>query len=616
MTSKKALIQWLNPNNYRLRSKLIITYILLTVVPISLMGYISNLEYTKSIEEQVGEYIPKILDQANENIDKQMAELTYAPELLYNSSQVLSILRKNVYPTRSEFLNDRFIVNSYLSSTYFTEKNSLLGVFVWTTEQRLFSSTAVSYTGFEKEPEWRDKDAIILQHETDLRFKGKPPFFLIVKPIQDLENRRDIGTIAIAVQISFIEKVLLDIKDQDEAEIWIMNKQGRVIYHTNPAQIGTVEDISKFPITNGSFRSYKDGERMLVSVSESEQTDWITVHSIPFKYLTEQADLVKDVLILVFAAIVLATIIISVYVAWSVSRPIHRLSRLMRNVEKGNFQVDLNIDSTDEIGILSRSFNSMVSKIRELVQLNYHIELRQKQAELYALQSQINPHFMYNTLETISMAVEEDEKETVVEMVTLLGRMLRFSLSNKDRIVAMDKEVEHIQNYLRIQKYRFEQRLHFTIESDLDLQQYYSPKFILQPIIENCIKHGLETRKALGIDIRISKVKGIRTESEDIAISVKDSGTGIDSETLGKIHASLRSDPIAGRDSGFGLVNVHARIVMMFGVEYGLTVESKPGEGTEVVIRIPVISDRQTVEKYERIEDESYRGQNQDDHRR
>lgn len=607
MTSKTNVNPWLYPKNYRLRSKLIITYILLTVVPISLLGYISYYQYTKSIEEQVGEYIPKILDQANENIDKQMAELTYAPELLYNSSQVLSILRKNSYPTRSEFLNDRFIVNSYLSSTYFTEKNSLLGVFVWT-KQRLFSSTAVSYTGFEKEPEWLEKEGIILQHETDLRFKGKPPFFLIVKQIQDLENRRNIGTIAIAVQLSFIEKVLLNIKDQDEAEIWIMNRQGRVIYHTNPEQIGAVEDMTKFPITNGSFRSYKDGQRMLVSVSEFERMDWITVHRIPFKYLTKQADLIRDVMVLFFIVIVLATLMISVLMAWSVSRPIHKLSRLMRNVEKGDFQVDLHIDSKDEIGILARSFNSMVSKIRELVQLNYHIELRQKQAELYALQSQINPHFMYNTLETISMAVEEDEKETVVKMVTLLGKMLRFSLSNKDRIVAMDKEVEHINNYLSIQKYRFEQRLNFTINAEIELHQYYSPKFILQPIIENCIKHGLETRKGLSINIRVSKINGIRPETEDIAISIRDSGTGINSETLEKIQELLKSDPIAKRDSGFGLINVHARIVMMFGAEYGLAVESKQHEGTEVVIRIPVISDLQTVEKYERIEDESYRG--------
>jgi two-component system sensor histidine kinase YesM len=608
MTSKPTILQWLHPRNYRLRSKLIITYILLTVVPISLLGIVSYYQYTKSIEEQVGEYIPKILDQANENFDKQMAELTFLPELLYNSSQVISILRKTSYLTRSEFLNDRFIMNSYLSSTYFTGKNTLLGVFVWTTNDRLFSSTAVSYTGFDKQPAWKNRDAIILQQEIDLRFKGKPPFFLLVKPIQDLENRRNIGTIAIAVQVSFIEKVLMDIKDRKEAEMWVMNRQGQVIYHTDPNQVGSIENVASYPILNGSFRSYKDGERMLVSVSESEQMDWITVHRIPFKYLTEQADLIKDVIILLFIAIVVATIILSVFMAWSVSRPIHRLSQLMRNVEKGNFQVDLNIISKDEIGFLARSFNSMVAKIRELVQLNYHIELRQKQAELYALQSQINPHFMYNTLETISMAVEEDEKETVVEMVTLLGKMLRFSLSNKDRIVAMDREVEHIRNYLSIQKYRFEQRLHFTIDSEIELQHYYSPKFILQPIIENCIKHGLETRKALAIDIRVFKVKGIRPDTEDIAIRIRDSGSGIDTDMLLRIHELLRSDPIAKRDSGFGLINVHARIVMLFGVEYGLTVESGAGQGTDVVVRIPVISDLQTVEKYERIEDESYRG--------
>ncbi|WP_342046790.1 cache domain-containing sensor histidine kinase [Bacillus sp. OTU530] len=602
MTSKIIINQWWRLKNYRLRTRLIITYILLTLVPMTILLYISYHQYMKSIEERVGEYIPKVLDQANSNIDKQMSELENLPELLYNSSQVLSILRKDSYLYQSNLHNDRFLVNSYLSRTYLTDKSPILGIFVWS-KDRLFSSTKVSYSGFHKAPNFREAESIVLQNETDLAFQGKPPFFLMSKQIQDFENRKNIGTISLAVQLSFIGDILMEIKDQNKAEMWVMNQQGRVIYHTNHEQIGTVEDINQYPITNGSFTSYKNGERQLVSVSKSEKMNWTIVHRIPVKYLTVKAELVKDVTILFFAIIGLATVIISIFMAWDVSRPIHNLSNLMKNVEKGDFEVDLKVDSRDEIGILAQSFNSMVSKIRELIQQNYHIELRQKQAELYALQSQINPHFMYNTLETISMAVEEGEDDTVVEMVALLGGMMRFSLSNKNRIVAFNKEVEHIENYLTIQKYRFDERLDFHIQSDINLHHYYSPKFILQPIIENCIKHGLETRRRkLTIGIYIKKIQG----TEDIIVSVQDDGTGINKETLEEINSLLKSDPIARRDSGFGLINVHARILMLFGEEYGLTVESRVKNGTVVMIRIPVIEGAEQIRKYERKEDPFY----------
>ncbi|MFC0471244.1 sensor histidine kinase [Halalkalibacter kiskunsagensis] len=603
MTSNTKFNQWWRPRNYQLRTKLIITYVLLTVVPMTILVYISYYQYTKSIEEQLGEYIPKMLDQANRNIDKQMTEFESLPELLYNSTRVLSILRKNHYSSQSERHNDIFTVNSYLSETYLSDKSPILGVFV-SSKDRLFSSTNVSYTG-QIPTKLTSSEDIILQHETNLRFKGKPPFFLLVKDIYDYENRRNIGSMSIALHLSFIENVLTEIKHRNESEISVINKEGRIIYHPDKHLIGTSVNMDDYPIHNGSFRTVKNNERMLVSVSESEQMNWILIHSIPFKHLTEKADLIKNITLIFFVIICSATVVISIFTAWSVSRPIYKLIHLMKNVEKENFQSVLKVNSKDEVGMLTISFNSMISRIRDLIQQNYHIELRQKQAELYALQSQINPHFMYNTLETITMAIEEDDDDTVVQMVSLLGKMLRFSLSNKDRIVQFNKEVEHIRNYLTIQKFRFEERLNFKIDSDIDLIQHYSPKFILQPVIENSIKHGLETRRGtLTLGITIFTAEGIRPGTKDIIIRVEDDGTGIDQESLDKINKLLKSDPIARRDSGFGLINVHARIIMIFGEEYGLTVHSPTKGETVVEMRIPVIDGIESVKKYERKEEE------------
>ncbi|WP_299087183.1 sensor histidine kinase [uncultured Metabacillus sp.] len=602
MISKIAGSQWWRPKNYQLRMKLIITYILLTLIPMTVLVYFSYHQYTKLIEEQVGENIPKILDQTNKNMEIQMSELEDLPQLLYNSNQVLSILRKDSYSNQSTLQIDYYKVNSYLSLTYLTDKSPLLGVFLWSKE-RFFSSSIVPYSGLEKTPDFKENESIVLQDQVDLRFKGKPSFFLMTERIEDFENRKEIGTLAIAVNLSFIEDIFKEINNQNKADMWIMNGQGKVIYHTDPERIGTVEDLDNYPTMNGSFRSYLEGEKQLVSVSESEKYDWVMVHRISMKHLTGKAEVIKDVTILFFVIIGLGTVIISIILAWGVSRPIYKLSKLMKDVEKGNFDVDLKVDSKDEIGLLANSFNSMISKIRELIKENFHIEIRQKQAELYALQSQINPHFMYNTLETISMAVEDNDDDTVVEMVTLLGRMLRFSLSNKNRIVPFNKEVEHIKNYLTIQQFRFEERLSFHILSEIDLNQLYSPKFILQPIIENCIKHGLETRRGtLTIRIYIRTVPGIQPGTKDVVIYVEDDGAGIDDKTLEKINSLLKSDPIGRRDSGFGMINVHGRIFMLFGEEYGLTVESGTENGTVIMIRFPVIEGDEEVKKYERKE--------------
>lgn len=602
MIFKMLRSRWWSPKNYQLRKRLIITYILLTLIPITVLVYFSYNQYTKLIEEQVGENVPKILDQMNKNIDNQMSELENLPKLLYNSNDVISVLRKDTYINQSALQIDYYKVNSYLSNTYLTDISPVLGVFLWSND-RFFSSTLLPYSsGFKKIPSFKGNESIVLQDEVDLRFKSKPSFFLMTNKIKDYENRKDIGTLAIAVNLSFIENTLKDINKKNEAQLLLMSKKGKIIYHSDPTHIGMVEDISNYPTLNGSFSTNSNGEKQLISVSKSEKMDWVIVYKIPMKYITQKADVIKSVTLVFFVIISLGTVIISAFTAWGVSRPIYKLSRLMKDVEKGNFNVDLKVDSKDEIGILAQSFNSMISKIRELIKQNFHIEIRQKQAELYALQSQINPHFMYNTLETISMTIDDD---TVSEMVTLLGRMLRFSLGNKNRIVPFQKEVEHIENYLTIQKFRFEDRLNFSIESDINLHQLYSPKFILQPIIENCIKHGLEARRGtLTIRVIIRTIPGALQGTEDVIIRIEDDGTGIDEKTQQEIHSLLKSDPIGRRDSGFGMINVHARIMMLFGEEYGLTVES--GKGTNIIIRFPVIEGAEAVIKYERKEDDYF----------
>lgn len=584
--------------NYKLMTKLMVTYLLLTVIPLTLLGYIAYKQYTKSIEEQVGMYIPKLLEQASENIENKLSDIKQLPESLYNSSQVMEVLRKDIYQSKSNLLQDEFLVNSYLSRTYINGGNSdILGVFL-ISKNRVFASAKTTYTGMDlnsipipygQDPDLKGKEQILLPHETSLQFKDKIPYILLMKQLRDYENQESLGVVLIAVELSFFERALNSLYEEENSSIWITDTSGRIIFHTQSESIGrTDEEYENYPKINGSFNTVGFHPDLLISTNSFQESPWRIFHSIALSDLTKETDAVRNGTIIVFVIVVLLSVFISIILAWNVSNPLKRLTKLMKQVEKGNFNVDLPINSKDEIGILANSFNSMIQEINQLIKKNYQIELRQKNAELYALQSQINPHFMYNTLETIGYAVEEEDPETVVQMVTILGRMLRYSLNSKERVVPIALEVQHMNDYLTIQKFRFEDRIHFCIQKEIDTQKYYIPKFILQPIIENSIKYGLDHIEQCEIKISIRK-----TLNDEILLSIRDNGPGIDDNMLANLNDSLKKNPMAGRDSSFGLINVHARIAMIFGESYGLEINREVKEGTEINLKLPMVTGKE-----------------------
>lgn len=562
-----------------------------------LLSILAYYEYAKSIENQVGEYIPKLLKQANHNIENNLDELENLPELIYSSSDVMAVLRDDTLKNQSQSQQDKFVVESFLTNTYLDNSNEILGAFLLS-KNRSFVSTRIPYNGFNLENSslpYGEEHAlgetmeILLPNQASLKFEGNPPYLLVMKQITDFDNRKSLGTIFLAVKLSFVEKILSDLEEEDNATMWVMNEDGKVIFHTNPLKIGSIfTELKEYPLVNGSFQTMEQSENTLISINRSPIHNWILVHSIPLKYLTKDTDVVKNVTVFAFLILVLITTAISFFLAWSVTKPIKKLGHIMQEVEEGNLNVSIPIQSRDEVGILAHSFDSMITKIRELIRKNYSIELRQKDAELYALQSQINPHFMYNTLQTISMAVEEGESKTVVEMVTILGRMLRYSLSNKDRLVPLSNEISHIEDFLKIQKFRFEERLSFDIQVQPDREIYYTPKFILQPIVENSIKYGLEKRKGLRIEILVQE---LITElgNHDLLFVIRDNGPGINKDRLEEINLDLHTDPMGERESGFGILNVHSRVKMMFGSNYELKITSMEEKGTEVTIQIPTI---------------------------
>jgi len=241
---------------------------------------------------------------------------------------------------------------------------------------------------------------------------------------------------------------------------------------------------------------------------------------------------------------------------------------------------------------LAHGFNTMIDEIQRLVDDVLRAQLHEREAELHALQSQIKPHFLYNTLESINMLALTHGDREVSRMVTSLGRLLRHAIGSGEPLISVREELEHVHHYMVVQHMRFGDRITITIEVDPQLLDGLIPRLALQPLVENALTHGLEPRPGPGwVTVRGSLV------GSDLMFTVEDNGMGMDAGTLAGLRARLEEDlPRDGRS--IGLANVHRRIHLHCGMEYGLSVESLPGEGTRVIMRVPRLAparDRETV---------------------
>jgi two-component system sensor histidine kinase YesM len=252
----------------------------------------------------------------------------------------------------------------------------------------------------------------------------------------------------------------------------------------------------------------------------------------------------------------------------------------MKMIEKGNFDTQVDVNSSNEIGQLGLRFNRMTAKIKELMLQNVQEQELKRKSELKALQAQINPHFLYNTLDSIIWMAEVNKSKEVVLMVSSLAKLFRLSLSKGDEIIPIRNEIEHIKSYLTIQKMRYKDKLDFEIQVDDHILSYKTIKIILQPLVENSIYHGIKNKDGVGL-IRITGTQ----VGNKIVLSVIDNGIGMTPETL---EALLQKPVPSEQGSGMGVNNVNQRIKLYYGEEYGLQYESEPGQGTTVHIWLPM----------------------------
>ena len=365
---------------------------------------------------------------------------------------------------------------------------------------------------------------------------------------------------------------------------FILDAKGNIVYHPQQQQlynelqtenISLIMDTDEDTVLTGTGN---DGK--LYSISRSEKTGWTVVDCTNVKELLSKSRQAQSVYVLTAIILVIVALLFSRFMARSITLPIQKLRDSMKKVQEGDFSVsDVVVDSKNEIGSLTKSFDVMTHRIHELMEQNVHEQEEKRRSELKALQSQINPHFLYNTLDSIIWMAEGKKNEEVVLMTASLARLLRQSISNEDEVVPIANEVEYARGYLTIQKMRYKDKLEFQIEVDSSILYIPLIKLVLQPIIENAIYHGLKYKESKGLLI----VKGFMKDGNAV-LQVIDDGVGMDEETLAHIYDKHK---VNYHSNGVGVYNVQKRLKLYYGEDYGITYTSELGKGTTATITIP-----------------------------
>lgn len=372
--------------------------------------------------------------------------------------------------------------------------------------------------------------------------------------------------------------------------IFVLDDKGNVIYHPKQQLMYGglhTEHIEEIMACEKDSLTVRDGtERKLYTLSRSQKTGWTVVGAAYTSELLKNNKQARMLYILAAAILILAVFAISSILSREITKPLRRLSESMSRVEKGEFdRANVDVTMENEIGSLGKSYNLMTERIHTLMEENVYEQKQKRKSELKALQAQINPHFLYNTLDSIIWMSEAGQSDEVVEMTSALAKLLRQSISNDHEQVELGQEMEYVKNYLTIQKMRYQDKLEYTVEVDPKVRHVMIVKLVLQPIVENAIYHGIKYKGSKGT-LRIRAF----AESEDVCIVIEDNGIGMDETALNIIFDETQK---IHKQNGVGVPNVQKRLKLYYGDKYGITYESKVGIGTRATIRIPQQGDRE-----------------------
>ena len=397
----------------------------------------------------------------------------------------------------------------------------------------------------------------------------------------------EIGVLLVDMDFNNVAELMKSLNDKEEGQYYYLSDStGELIYHPRMIQIseGFSDETNRMAASHsdGAYREIFNKEKREIVIQTISYTGWRIVGAIPDSALNTGMLNIKLFVILIFLLTLAIIIIINRIVTNRITYPILRLDDSVKSYETGAQGQSIYIGGSTEIRHLGRSIQANYDQIEELIKDIKIEQDERRRSEIAALQSQINPHFLYNTLDSITWMVEGGKNDEASHMIQELARLFRISLSKGKNIISVSDEIQHARSYMNIQKVRYKDI--FSVEFDVspDIENACIVKLVVQPILENAIYYGVSSMDGDG-EI---KVRG-RREGDDVIIEVSDNGMGMPPEVAANV--LTETNHVHKHGNGVGLVNVHNRLKLIFGDQYGLSLESEPDEGTTVRIRIPYI---------------------------
>lgn len=404
------------------------------------------------------------------------------------------------------------------------------------------------------------------------------------------------GILLVDINSSGIERVCQSAELGNSSYIYLMDDQGEIIYHPKQqllySHLDTENNLWAVQQEDGSYQESFDGEERLVTIKTVGYTGWKLVAISPLQEVVSQYSKIRVFVLLISLIAFFVMGLVNILVSSKIANPIRRLEQSVRKLERGELNTPIAVSGSYEIKHLGKTIQSMVLQMRSLMDDIVEEQEQKKKSELEALQTQINPHFLYNTLDSVIWMIENERYDGAVTMVTALARFFRISISKGKSIITVEEEMEHARNYLTIQNIRYKNKFKYTVTVEPKIKEMATVKLIVQPLIENAIYHGMAYMdEDEGGEIRVTAYG----KNGELFIDVADNGSGMQPEVQDQVMSGVIKEKSKG--SGIGVRNVQERIKLYFGMTYGIEIFSEPDEGTLVRIRMPQISIEEMREK-------------------
>ncbi|HHV28639.1 sensor histidine kinase [Acetivibrio mesophilus] len=574
------------------KKKIIFYFFIAALIIFFIFNWMFYRMYSENIEQILITESKNGLSKTMEYVDMIIKNMEYTADVVQNNLQIQNKLENGDQDKPNDYFVDKDIVDTLKSIvTYSSNSAASIDLYLYISK-KLYTSDYGVYSEQPREVTDYYRELVDKKFFLTDGYRKKLGFLpdrnyeqiTMIRPMYVLSTGAKSGVLAVNFDKYYIKNI---IRSKSEYNNMILDSSNNTMISTfidkNVFVQEQIENLkSYFEGESGEKLCWIDGEKYVLVYDTSKYSGWKYVTLVPASSSMQQMTELRNsifILFLIMNVVTAATLIL--LLSKTVYRKLNRLIVSMRQLEKGNFNIHIRHKDTDEFGFIYSRFNDMVEKIRYLFGELYTQKLLQKDAELKLLQSKINPHFIYNIFDNMNWLIQLERYEELEILVDSVSTYFKRSLNAGKDFISVADTLQQLESYVKIQKIRFKDRFECTFDFDDEIIEMMIPNFMLQPLLENAICHGVEPKTGESL----IQVKGIRIRNK-VFFTIEDDGAGINSDTLKKISDFLANDKV-DEDNYFALANINRRIKLYYGEEYGLSIRSTESVGTKVTVIIP-----------------------------